>query len=75
MNEPKPQFFLTEHEKKNPVWIKLVEHWNERLLSLRKQNDSEKPEASTAKLRGQIAEVKAMLELNNEPKILEAPPL
>lgn len=68
MIEPKKQFLLTRDERDTNLWTKLMAHWSDRLASLRAQNDnSDRNEIDTAKLRGQIAELKQLLALNNDP--------
>ena len=70
MNKREPQFFLTEHERNSALWLKLMSHWEERIATLRRQNDGEIPENTTNSLRGRIAEVKANLSLNKEIALL-----
>lgn len=57
---------LTEFEKKNPIMEKVRAHLEYRLEMLRAENDVEADERATAKTRGSIAEVKAMLGLFKE---------
>lgn len=66
MSEPKARFVLTQDEKESKLWRKLTAHWQDKLQTLRTQNDGDKPESVTAKLRGQIAECKANLALEND---------
>ncbi len=57
-------FQLSESEKQSGQWGRLSLHLEERLDALRKQNDDPgKTEADTAFLRGQIAEIKRLIEL------------
>ena len=58
---------LTPADKLNPLWGKLQEMWTERLALLRGQNDNDRSEVETAKLRGRIAEVKSLLQLDEDP--------
>lgn len=57
-------------EKLNPVeaqsalWIKLKGRAEQRLQTLRARNDGNLDPVATAKVRGQIAEVKSFLELD-----------
>jgi hypothetical protein len=74
MTQPKPPFILTHEDKQTPLWHKLMAHWEDKLATLRMQNDGDKAESETARLRGQIVAVKACLALNNAPPDLEAPP-
>lgn len=71
INAPKPPFKLATHERASEVWIRLEKHLTERLEALRLQNDADQPEEATAKLRGRIAEIKALLnvgkDLPNQP--------
>lgn len=57
---------LADHEKNSPVWLKLKKRYEERLAELRAKNDSGMTYEQTLHLRGQIAEVKRLLELGNE---------
>lgn len=66
MNDPKPPFKLSLEDRESLVWKRLMTHFGERLEVLRTQNDGDKSEAETAKLRGRIAELKAILALNKE---------
>lgn len=50
----------------NPLWLKLKPHLEQRLAYLRTQNDGDADATKTANLRGRIAEVKAMLQLDKE---------
>ena len=61
---PLPEF--TDFEKQGAVWMKLSAHLNARLALLRRQNDDDKDEIKTARLRGRIAEVQMILGLANK---------
>lgn len=43
------------------TWASIEDYLNERLKSLREKNDTELSEQQTARIRGQIAEVKSLL--------------
>lgn len=58
---------LTIEERRSPLWRKLAEHYESRLESLRNQNDGDRTDVDTAKLRGRISEVKLMLSLGHDP--------
>jgi hypothetical protein len=66
MNEPKQRLVLTQDEKDSKLWRKLMKHWEDRLQILRTQNDGDKDEKATSRLRGQIAELKAMLGMDKD---------
>lgn len=51
--------------------MQLEKHFSERLDMLRKSNDGDKGEIPTALLRGQIAELKYILTLGQEPRRVE----
>lgn len=53
-------------DKTTPVWIKLQKHWQARLDRLYVKLSGDLTEQETAKVRGQIAEVRANLNLNKE---------
>jgi hypothetical protein len=57
---------FTDLDFQNPLWRKLTEHLNKRLILLRAKNDNERPATDTSYLRGQIFEVKRMLALEGE---------
>ena len=57
------RLILTPADRRSPLWLLLEAHYTERLATLRAQNDADKPADKTATLRGQIAEVKALLDL------------
>ena len=63
----KPPMILTIEERRSPLWRKLAEHYESRLESLRNQNDGDRADVDTAKLRGRIAEVKLLLSLGHDP--------
>lgn len=63
---PPPSFALTQIERGDPLWVKLKAYLLVRLD--RARADLEKPldEPATAHLRGQIAELRALLGLDRE---------
>ena len=66
MIDKKVKLSLSKEEKRSTLWAKLSEHLNERLDSLRVQNDADKSDIETARLRGRIAEVKMFLSLEKD---------
>lgn len=62
MTEP----LITTHDRNSAVWQKLKPYLESRLEMLRQQNDGNRTEAQTAKLRGRIAEIKAILSLGTD---------
>lgn len=69
---PKP-FKLNPGDRQSAAWQSLKNHYTKRLALLRQQNDTDQDERKTARLRGQIAEVKALLELENEMPVIPGP--
>jgi hypothetical protein len=63
----KSPFILTQEDRHSPLWRKLVVHMSEQVDQLRQQNDADRGEIETARLRGRIAAYKALLDLNKEP--------
>lgn len=55
---------LTSTETSSEVWRKVVNILTERLDHLRKQNDGDLAPDATWKLRGQIAEIKRLLRMD-----------
>jgi len=64
-------FILTHVEKDSPLWRRLMGYHEARLKRLRIENDADKTPEATARIRGQIAEVKLMMALNNDQPIIE----
>lgn len=56
-------FQLTPQERESSVVSKLLAHIDQRLATLRAQNDEDVDERKTSKNRGRIAEVKAFRDL------------
>jgi hypothetical protein len=67
---PQP-FILTNAEKQSGLWMRLENHFKDRLATLRKQNDGDLTEILTAKLRGQIAAFEALLLLGKDMPPIE----
>lgn len=53
---------LTEIEKHHALWRKIEDELTARLAVLREKNDGNLDVSETAKLRGQIVEIKRMLD-------------
>ncbi len=64
---------LTKEQISNPLWRVLRKHLEARLASLRAQNDTTQSIEKTEHLRGRIAEVQALLEIETESKNIEVP--
>ena len=64
MIETKKPLLLSAEERRTPMWFRIMEHMKERLEYLRVQNEGDKSEVQTAKIRGQIAELKAIMALD-----------
>jgi len=65
------RFTLTPADRRNPLWLALAGHLTERLATLRAMNDADRPADKTSHLRGQIAEVKALLALGEERRTVD----
>jgi hypothetical protein len=66
MANDKEKFALTMAEINSPSWCRLMEYFADRLAQLRAENDTDKDEVQTAKQRGRIAEIKALMALDKE---------
>jgi hypothetical protein len=66
LSQMKPPFALTAEDRRSRLWKKLMAHWNENLEVFRIQNEGDKTEVQTAKLRGMIANTKANLLLDKD---------
>jgi ribosomal protein L29 len=63
---------LNEIEKTSGLWKKIDDELNSRLASLREQNDGERTQDETAKIRGRIAEIKTILSwAKADPQLIE----
>lgn len=58
---------LSAFDRISPVWTAIDKHLNERIEVLRSKNDGDLDQIETAKIRGRIAELRAMLDLGKEP--------
>lgn len=66
IEKPTQPFRLTPADRQSQTWARLRTHLNERLQSMRAQNDGDLDPVATAKMRGRIAEIKAMLALEQD---------
>lgn len=57
---------LTEEQLRDPLWQAIRKEYEAKLVMLRKQNDADKSDIETAKLRGKIIEIKELLRLDPE---------
>ncbi len=63
--------FLTEDERKSPVWASVQKHLERMLARKRIENDNPKlTDVETATLRGHIACLKAMQALDKPPQVV-----
>lgn len=60
---------LTKEERLSAVWLKISAHYEARLQALRQKNDGNLTAEETAKVRGRIAEAKAILALGAEENL------
>lgn len=63
---------LTTLELQSAVWLKLRDHLNETLLSLRTQNDGDLDMIATSRLRGRVLAIKAILALGEDHERVQA---
>ena len=59
---PEAPFKLTDGDCVSPTWARLSKHLSARLDYLRVQLEADHDERKTARIRGQIAEVKRLLD-------------
>ena len=60
-------FALTPVERHSAQWARFSEHLKQKLYDVRAANDGDKDPVQTAKLRGQIGLLKALIALGDEP--------
>lgn len=65
-------FRLDETEANSELWMKLKEHMEQKLASLRLQNDVSKPPEQTERLRGEIKAYKYLLALDKPAPVMVA---
>ena len=61
------RLIINDTEKGQPLWAKINKHLEDRLDTLRRQNDGDLTEVETARLRGCIQEVKALMGADEDP--------
>lgn len=64
---------LNEIERQSAIWLKISGYLKDRLDTLRVQNDGDRDISETARIRGQIKEIKIMLDIGipDSPAIIE----
>lgn len=62
---------LSDTDRQAAVWLKLKKHMQDRLAVLRQQNDGDRDFDETQKLRGRIAELKRLLDLDADMPVIE----
>lgn len=74
MSTPIPQhliapevFTLTSSDRHSATWARILQHLKDKLERARALNDGDNDAATTAKLRGQIGTLKALIALDREP--------
>ncbi len=71
MNEPSP-FSLTPTDRTSGTWMRVLGHMQEELARLRIKNDMPTDEVATAALRGRIAMLKQLIDLDKVEPDIEA---
>lgn len=66
MMTPAPPLRIEPGERNSPLWQKLKAAYEQRLVQLREENDGDLLPDHTAKVRGKIAAVKELLELDTD---------
>jgi hypothetical protein len=65
---------ISEIEARTPLWQAVRAHYEDKLARLRAKNDTRQSPEETAWVRGQIAEVKALLALDEPPREMPTEP-
>ena len=63
---PEDPFILSEGEKHHPLWVKLVEHFQEKIDIAHGKIEGDLTEQQTARLRGHIQCLKSIISLGDE---------
>jgi hypothetical protein len=69
-----PPLVLTVEERRSPLWVKLVRHWEAKQEAHRDMLERDLSELQTARVRGRLAEIKNNLGLNRDPKQFDPDP-
>jgi len=64
---PPERFALSDSDKVSPTWLRLKKHLQARAEALRNELEQDLPEDRTAKVRGRLAEVRALLSVEKDP--------
>lgn len=64
-------FALTPSERQSALWGKLLAHFEDKLRDARGRNDGDHGVKATNNIRGQIGTLKALIDLDKEPPVLE----
>ena len=64
---------LTHDDRHSPAVVKLRKFLEAELTALRRRNDKHRTETDTAGIRGEIARIKAILALCEEPRTVKTP--
>lgn len=65
------KIILTEGDKLSPLWAKLQTYMDQRVVMLIGQLEGDKDPIQTAKLRGNIAELRALQSLGKDRPIID----
>ncbi len=64
-------FALTEHDKSSPLWLRLKDHFLDRLAIMRARNDNALlTEAETAAIRGEIKCLRGLIALDDDRPVV-----
>lgn len=61
---PEEVLTFSQEDRYAAVWLRVKRYYESRLETLRRQNDADLDDISTARLRGRIMEIKALLDLD-----------
>jgi hypothetical protein len=64
-------FQLSETDKASGLWLRLKEHFEERIAAARQRNDNIQSDADTAALRGEIRALKRLVRLGEDRPFLD----
>lgn len=64
---------LTHQDKSSSLWRRLHAHYTQRLSEMRAMNDGQLDEVMTARTRGRIVEIKALLDLGSDDEVTAQP--
>jgi len=66
---------ITEADRQSPAYMKMMAHLDDRMAELTQKLTGDMSEEDTWKFRGRIAEIRALISIDEVPPVLSPPAL